>query len=48
MRSKKYRIATLKGWIGQTPEGSARLNKNYQTFKQEIKDNRLLNIETWY
>jgi hypothetical protein len=48
MRSKKYRIATLKGWIGSTPAGSARLNKLYQTMKQEIKEQRLLNIETWY
>ena len=38
MRYKKYRIATLKRWIGQTPEGSARLNKLYQTMKQEYRD----------
>ena len=37
MRYKKYRIATLKRWIGQTPEGSARLNKLYQTMKQDTR-----------
>ena len=38
MRYKKYRIATLKRWIGQTPEGSLRLNKLYQSIKKDIKD----------
>ena len=47
MRYKKYRIATLKRWIGQTPEGSARLNKLYQTMKQEYKQ-KAKETRTWY
>ena len=47
MRYKKYRIATLKRWIGQTPQGSARLNKLYQTMKQERKEQRKIE-RTWY
>ena len=38
MRNKKYRIATLKRWIGQNPEGSARLNKLYQSIKKDMKE----------
>ena len=47
MRYKKYRIATLKRWIGRSPEGSARLNKLYQTMKQEYKD-QAKETREWY
>ena len=47
MRYKKYRIAILKAYIGSTPEGSARLNKLYQTMKQEYKD-QAKETREWY
>ena len=48
MRNKKYKISTLKSFIGSTEEGSKRLNTAFQTMKEEKKQQRLLNIEPWY
>ena len=48
MRKKKYKISNLKSFIGSTEEGSKRLNTAFQTMKQERKQQRLLNLETWY
>lgn len=47
MRYKKHRIATLKRWIGQTPEGSARLNKLYQSMKKDRID-QAKETREWY
>lgn len=47
MRNKKYKISTLKSFIGSTPEGSKRLNTAFQTMKQERKEQRKIE-RTWY
>ena len=40
MRSKRLKIAMVKTWICRNKEGKKRLDKAYQTFHQELKDQR--------
>ena len=45
--SLKRKIQTLKTWIRRSPAGHSRLDKEFQTYRTELKEQKKSNIEIY-
>lgn len=48
MSSIKKRIQILKIWIRRDPIGHSRLDREFQTYKAELKETKANNIKNYY
>tara|TARA_B100000809_G_scaffold65926_1_gene62574 strand:- start:1322 stop:1468 length:147 start_codon:yes stop_codon:yes gene_type:complete len=45
--SRNRKIQTLKVWLRRNSEGQSRLDKEYQTYKTELKETKKDNLQNY-